>query len=101
MHGIWALRYITRLLIRVKAKRCSLVFPFFEGPTHPWRCAFLRSRLQVRIIWALYRIWGRVRPVALASSTVSGTVANRCSSCCSSFPRAMAYRAIRKACAPA
>ena len=69
--------------------------------THPWRCAFLSRRLHVRIICALYRIWGRVSPVALASSTVSGTVASRCSSCCSSFPRAMAYRARRKAFDPA
>lgn len=34
----------------------------------------------MRIIWALYRTWGRVRPVTRASSTVSGMVAMRSSS---------------------
>ena len=59
------------------------------------------SRLQVRIICALYRTEAIVRPVARASSNVSAIVASRPSSCITISTLVDAYRASRKAAAAA
>ncbi len=57
------------------------------------------SRLQVRIICALYRTEASVRPVARASSNVSAIVASRASSCITISTLVDEYSASRRAAA--